>query len=66
MADPWNLTLDQSVFDDWSDESKLVINNQDLTDTYKLLDKLDKESVNQALIAQFENKLTISFSKRIY
>jgi hypothetical protein len=62
MADPWNLTLDQSVFDDWNAESKIIIRENDVTDTYNLVQKLDKDSVNQTDTTQLEHHLSISFS----
>ena len=62
MADPWNLTLDQSVFDDWNGESKIIIREIDFTDAYNLIQKLDQDSVIHTDTVQLESQLSISFS----
>jgi len=62
MADPWNLTLDQSVFDDWNGESKIIIREIDFTDAYNLMQKLDQDSVIHTDTVQLESQLSISFS----
>ncbi|KAI9562892.1 hypothetical protein GHT06_010348 [Daphnia sinensis] len=62
MADPWNLTLDQSVFDSWCGESRIVIKETDFTETYKLVQKLSEQCVNQTDPIELERQLSISFS----
>ncbi len=62
MDDPWNLTLDQSVFDDWSGESRIIIRDNDVTEIFKLVKKLDEENVKQTGASQLEHQLSISFS----
>jgi hypothetical protein len=61
MADHWNLTLDQSVIDDWNGESKIIIRGNEVTDTYNLVQKLDHDSVVHTDTTQLENQLSISF-----
>ena len=63
MADSWNLTLDHSVFDDWNADSKIIIRQNDLTDTFNLVQKLDEDGVNRTDTAQLEHQLSISFLK---
>lgn len=62
MADPWNLTLDQSVFDNWSGETRIVVKEHDFTDTYKLVQKLDEQTLKQTNPIELEHQLSISFS----
>ena len=62
MGDPWNLTLDQSVFDDWGCESRINIRDNDVTDLFQLVKKLDEGSVKQTDVSQIEHQLSISFS----
>lgn len=66
MADPWNLTLDQSVFEDWNSDSRIIINGNDVSDIRTLINKLDEETGSTAIACEIEHKLSISFSNYVY
>ena len=63
MADPWNLTLDQSCFEDWNEEAQPTISDHEILEVYKQIVKLDVNSVGDQLplVSSIEEKLTISF-----
>lgn len=66
MADPWNLSLDQSCFEDWNEE-KITIKGEDLSDVYKRINKLQNASSNDCedLAKILDRQLSISFSNYI-
>ncbi len=56
--DSWNLTLDQSCFDDdEAHQQKIIIGGNDVTQTLKRVSGL----VNHCDSSQLEDQLTISF-----
>ena len=61
MADPWNLTLDQSCFEDWNEEGKSSIADREIDEVYKQLDSIELDGADLQLISSVEEKLTISF-----
>jgi len=62
MADPWNLTLDQSCFEDWNEEVQTAIPDHEICEVYKQINKLDADADQLELASSIEEKLTISFS----
>lgn len=55
----WNLTLDQSCFDDWQ-EPKVVIGGKDVTETLKQVSQLALTHQGDCS-QQLEQELAISF-----
>lgn len=64
MADPWNLTLDQSCFEDWNEDVQTILPDPEVHEVYKQINKLDidRDSDQSQLVSSIEEKLTISFS----
>lgn len=59
MASDWNLTLDQSCFDEWHHD-RITIGGNDVTQTLKKVNELSTTA--QCDSVQLEEQLTISFS----
>ena len=64
MSDPWNLTLDQSVFEEWSTEMKVLIDGKDVSDILNLLNNLNVKDASSGQITGLEEQLSISFLKQ--
>lgn len=61
MGDPWNLSLDQSCFEDWNEE-KIIIRGEDLTDVYKRINTLsDLTESDSDFVKLLDRQLSISF-----
>lgn len=61
MGDPWNLSLDQSCFEDWNEE-KIIIRGEDLTDVYKRINTLsDLTESYSDFVKLLDRQLSISF-----
>ena len=64
MSDPWNLTLDHSVFEEWSTEMKVLIDGKDVSDILNLLNNLNVKDASSGQITGLEEQLSISFLKQ--